>query len=280
MRHRGGADEGRRRDDLRDPFVLSLLRARRRLRRRRRPSTPPATPGRSRGPTAPTRRRPQRPRLRPTHLDHAGDPRRPPAMTAASRRPPPERPEQSDVGGAQQDAQDAAQIPTRRATSDRRTILLILPRSPPGRSASGSSCWARSRASRATSRVRSTSSSRRSPARRTVDRRRPGGAGTPSRATTPSSSQLGAAAPADDDQATLVYDMSKLGEKNGVRFRSFQVDAEGRRSAVLRPSTPPVTHGGDRARRPTGRTPAPRLRPRHPSPCCPSAQPSEPPGCR
>lgn len=34
---------------------------------------------------------------------------------------------------------------------------------------------------------------------------------------------LGAAAPADDDQATLVYEMSKLGQKHHVSFRSFQV---------------------------------------------------------
>ena len=34
---------------------------------------------------------------------------------------------------------------------------------------------------------------------------------------------LGAAAPAGDDQATLIYDMSKLGQENGVSFRSFQV---------------------------------------------------------
>ena len=35
--------------------------------------------------------------------------------------------------------------------------------------------------------------------------------------------ELGAAAPADDEQATLVYDMSKLGSENNVRFRSFKV---------------------------------------------------------
>ncbi len=36
---------------------------------------------------------------------------------------------------------------------------------------------------------------------------------------------LGAAAPSDDDQATLVYDMSQLGKENNVRFRSFHVTA-------------------------------------------------------
>jgi hypothetical protein len=35
--------------------------------------------------------------------------------------------------------------------------------------------------------------------------------------------ELGAAAPADDEQSTLVYDMSKLGTENNVRFRSFKV---------------------------------------------------------
>ena len=34
---------------------------------------------------------------------------------------------------------------------------------------------------------------------------------------------LGAAAPADSDQATFVYDMSKLGQENNVSFRSFEV---------------------------------------------------------
>lgn len=44
---------------------------------------------------------------------------------------------------------------------------------------------------------------------------------------------LGAAAPADADQATLVYDMSKLGEENHVSFRSFEViqDAGGETAA-------------------------------------------------
>ena len=49
---------------------------------------------------------------------------------------------------------------------------------------------------------------------------------------------LGAAAPAADDQATLVYDMSKLGEANGVRFRSFQVTQKaGEAPAAAAPAT-------------------------------------------
>ena len=50
---------------------------------------------------------------------------------------------------------------------------------------------------------------------------------------------LGAAAPADDDQATLVYDMSKLGEKNNVSFRSFEV-TQGATTAVA-PTTTDAT---------------------------------------
>lgn len=47
---------------------------------------------------------------------------------------------------------------------------------------------------------------------------------------------LGAAAPSDADQATFVYDMSKLGEANHVSFRSFEV-TQGSGTAVT-PATP------------------------------------------
>lgn len=50
---------------------------------------------------------------------------------------------------------------------------------------------------------------------------------------------LGAAAPAGDDQATLVYDMSKLGEKNNVRFRSFEV-TPGTAAAAATPAPAPA----------------------------------------
>jgi hypothetical protein len=60
---------------------------------------------------------------------------------------------------------------------------------------------------------------------------------------------LGAAAPAEDDQATLVYDISELGQKNAVRFRSFQVtqtsgsstDAAAVPPATTTPTTPSTT---------------------------------------
>ena len=49
---------------------------------------------------------------------------------------------------------------------------------------------------------------------------------------------LGAAAPADDAQATLVYDMSKLGEQTGVRFRSFRVTESGAAGVIPVPTDP------------------------------------------
>jgi hypothetical protein len=51
--------------------------------------------------------------------------------------------------------------------------------------------------------------------------------------------ELGAAAPADDEQATLVYDMSKLGPDNNVRFRSFRVTpAVGDAAVPVDPAVP------------------------------------------
>ena len=56
---------------------------------------------------------------------------------------------------------------------------------------------------------------------------------------------LGAAAPADDDQATLVYDMSKLGEKNDVSFRSFEVTQDaGSSSSTPAPTSTDTTASG------------------------------------
>jgi hypothetical protein len=51
---------------------------------------------------------------------------------------------------------------------------------------------------------------------------------------------LGAAAPSDSDQATLVYEMSKLGEKNHVSFRSFEVTQDAG-AATAAPTTPAPT---------------------------------------
>jgi hypothetical protein len=63
--------------------------------------------------------------------------------------------------------------------------------------------------------------------------------------------ELGAAAPADDEQATLVYDMSKLGSDNNVHFRSFRVTpATG--DAVAPPVDPAAPTEGTVAALPLG----------------------------
>lgn len=54
---------------------------------------------------------------------------------------------------------------------------------------------------------------------------------------------LGAAAPGDSDQATLIFDIAALGKRNDVRFRSFQVTSTGADSGVVAtpaPVPPPV----------------------------------------
>ena len=54
---------------------------------------------------------------------------------------------------------------------------------------------------------------------------------------------LGAAAPEDDDQATLVYDLSRMATDNELRFDAFQL-SENTSGTVAEPTTPaPATEG-------------------------------------
>jgi len=50
--------------------------------------------------------------------------------------------------------------------------------------------------------------------------------------------ELGTAVPEDDDQATLIYDLAELGDRNSVHFRSLVLTDAGAASA---PATPPPT---------------------------------------
>ncbi len=56
--------------------------------------------------------------------------------------------------------------------------------------------------------------------------------------------ELGRAVPADGDQATLVYDMSKLGDKNDLDFRSFDVVAGSGSAPPASPPPSPTTDSG------------------------------------
>ncbi len=57
--------------------------------------------------------------------------------------------------------------------------------------------------------------------------------------------KLGRAVPEDDDQATLVYEMSELGAKNALDFRSFKV-VQGAATPAAAPTARPGHGRADR----------------------------------
>ena len=113
--------------------------------------------------------------------------------------------------------------------------------------------------------------------------------------------ELGRAVPQDNDQSTLVYDMSKVGQENDLDFLSFEVQPGASSTTAAPPPpapttgdssaqadaaqvTPPdsTTSSGSSSATPTSAptSAAAAQRPRRPPRRCRSAPPSARPGCR